>query len=100
MRRPAMRIEVLAGFPALDHHEKIGVVDAGMALIGDAAFLLPGGRDAFPGALDESVPRLRLHLRGGDDIDHGCFSRLFSRSADVDFFGRNDLDLWRRREAL
>src|SRR6266481_3423444 len=76
MRRPAMGIEILAGFPALDHHEKVGIVDAGVAVIGDAAVFLAGGRDAFLRALDEGVPQFRLHLRGGDDVDHGSVSRF------------------------
>src|SRR3984957_8307329 len=77
VRRPAVRIEVLAGFPALDHHEQIGVVDAGVAVIGKAAFFLAGGGDAFLRTLDESVPRFRFYLAGGDDINHDIFSRFF-----------------------
>src|ERR1700722_3067384 len=78
MRRLAMRVEILAGFPALHHHEQIGVVDAGMALIGDAAFFLAGLGDAGLGALDEGIPRFRLYVRGGDDIDHDLGLPLFS----------------------
>src|SRR5882672_4116518 len=76
VRRLAMRVEVVAGFPALHHHEQIGIVDAGMALIGDTALLLAGDLDAFLGALDEGVALVRLHLRGGDDIDHDDFLPL------------------------
>src|ERR1700687_2228045 len=61
MRRPAVGIEVFAALPALHHHEQIGVVDAGVAFIGDAAFFLAGGGDAFLGALDERIPRFRLY---------------------------------------
>src|ERR1700688_579057 len=77
MRRPAMGIEVLAAFPALDHHEQIRVVDAGVAVIGETAFFLAGCGDAFLGARDEGISLVRLYLRGGDDIDHGLVSRLF-----------------------
>src|SRR5450755_1257774 len=71
VRCPAVGIKVVTGFPALHHHKKIGVVDAGVAFIGDAAFFLAGGGDAFLGAFDKGIPRFRLHLGGGDDIDHG-----------------------------
>src|SRR6202166_1523047 len=76
VRRLAMRVEVLARLPALDHHEQVGVVDAGVTLIGKAAFFLSGCRDAFLGALDEGLARIRLYLRGGDDIDHGIILPL------------------------
>ena len=72
-----MGVEVLAAFPALDHHEQIGIIDAGVALIGQAALLLAGGGDAFPGALDEGVAQVWLYLCGGDDIDHDLLPFLF-----------------------
>src|SRR3954449_6171616 len=66
----AMRIEVLAALPALHHHEQIRIVDAGVALIGNAAPLLAGGLDALLGALDKGIPHLWFYLGGGDDIYH------------------------------
>src|SRR6266436_6819771 len=75
---PAMGIEILAAFPALDHHEQIGVVDAGVTLIGETAFFLAGCRDACLGALDEGFPLVRFYLRGGDDVDHGLGLPLVS----------------------
>src|ERR1700722_1786685 len=71
MRRAGVGVKVLAAFPAFYHDEQIGIVDAGMALIRNAALFLHRGGDAFLGALDKSFPRFRLHLRGGNNIDHG-----------------------------
>src|SRR5215467_3688732 len=70
MRRAGMRVEVLAGLPALDNHVEIGIVDAHVALIGNTALLLPRLGNAFLVALDECIPAFRLHLRGSDDINH------------------------------
>src|SRR5882757_8255856 len=78
--RAAMRVELVAGLPALHHHVLVGIVNADMAVIGDTALLLQrfGGTGLVP--LDEVVLVFRLHRRGGDDVDHGfspcCF--LFS----------------------
>src|SRR5262249_54549891 len=71
VRRPPMRIEVVAGFPALDHHIGVGVVDTGMALVRHAALLLARLGDAGLVAVDEGIASLGLHLRGGDNVDHG-----------------------------
>src|ERR1700719_1230510 len=71
MRRAGVGVKVLAAFRAFYHDEQIGIVDAGMALIRNAALFLHRGGDAFLGPLDKGFPRFRLHLRGGDDIDHG-----------------------------
>src|SRR6266700_6204317 len=68
--RAAMRVEVVAGLPALYHHILIGIVHADMAVIGDAALLLErfGGTGLV--SPDEVILVFRLHLRGGDDVDH------------------------------
>src|SRR6201996_776663 len=77
VRRLAMGIEVVAAFPALHHHEQVGIVDAAVALVGDTALLLAGRLDLHLGTLDEIVARFRLHLRGGDNIDHASSSVYF-----------------------
>src|SRR5438034_271641 len=77
MGRAAMRIEVVAGLPALHHHIQVGVIHADMAVIGDATLLLErfGGTGLVP--LDEVVLVFRLHRRGGDDVDHEFYTLFF-----------------------
>src|ERR1700682_480002 len=98
MRRAAMGIEVLAAFPALDHHEQIRVVDAGVTVIGETTFFLAGCGDAFLGARNEGIPLVRFYLRGGDDIDHGFGLPVFLAYRTSTFSGvmtsiRGDADM-------
>jgi hypothetical protein len=72
-----MRIEVLARLPTLHHDIEIGIVDADVALIGKASLLLPCLGNAFLVALDERFPALRLHLRGGNNVNHDLLPVLF-----------------------
>ena len=55
VRRATVRVEVFAGFPTLDHDEGVGVVDAGVAVVSDAAFFLLRGGDAVLRARDISL---------------------------------------------
>src|SRR4029079_257848 len=100
VRRLAMRIEVVAGLPALHHHVQVGIVHTDMAFIGEAALLLERLGDAGLVSLDEVVLVFRLHRRGGDNVDHELFSLVSSWLANVDLFGRDHFYLRRRAHAF
>src|SRR5262245_39296892 len=70
VRRAAVGVEVVAAVPALHHDIGVGIVDAGMAFVGNTALFPQRLGDAFlvPGA--ECIALVRLYLRGGDDVGH------------------------------
>ena len=79
-----MGVEVLAGVPALDHDIEVRIVDADIAVIGNAALLLERLDRTGLVPLDEVVLVFRLHGRGGDDIDHLKSSRFSWFGADTE----------------